>query len=64
MENDLIMSQTAYDFSKKEDAIQTTIIALLAFLVPTFLARILSGVFGAQSVIATNSQLIVGSIIN
>ena len=64
MENDLIMSQTAYDFSKKEDAIQTTIIALLAFLVPTFLARILSGVFGAQSVIATNSQLIVGSIVN
>ena len=52
------------DFSKKEDAIQTTIIALLAFLVPTFLARILSGVFGAQSVIATNSQLIVGSIVN
>ena len=64
MENDLIMSQTAYDFSKKVDVIQTIIIALLAFLVPTFLGKLLSIIFGAQSFVATNSQLIVGSIVN
>ena len=64
MDEELVLSQSAYDFSKKEDAIQTIIIALLTFLVPTFLAKILSGVFGAQSIVATNSQLIVGSIVN
>ena len=64
MEDDLVLSQTAYDFSKKEDTIQTILLALLVFLVPTFLGKILSGVFGAQSVVATNSQLIIGSIVN
>ena len=64
MEEDLVLSQTAYDFSKKEDTIQTILLALLVFLVPTFLGKILSGVFGAQSVVATNSQLIIGSIVN
>ena len=64
MEDDLVLSQTAYDFSKKEDTIQTILLALLVFLVPTFLGKILSGVFGAQSVVATSSQLIIGSIVN
>lgn len=64
MEEDLVLSQTAYDFSKKEDTIQTILLALLVFLVPTFFGKILSGVFGAQSVVATNSQLIIGSIVN
>jgi len=64
MENEGILSKTAYDFSKKEDTIQTIIIALLALLVPTFLGKLLSVIFGAQSIVATNSQLIVGSIVN
>ncbi len=64
MEKTGVLSKTAYDFSKKVDVIQTIIIALLAFLVPTFLAKLLSVVFGAQSFVATNSQLIVGSIVN
>ena len=64
MEKEGILSKTAYDFSKKVDVIQTIIIALLAFLVPTFLGRLLSVIFGAHSFVATNSQLIVGSIVN
>ena len=64
MEKEGILSKTAYDFSKKVDVIQTIIIALLAFLVPTFLGKLLSIIFGAQSFVATNSQLIVGSIVN
>ena len=64
MENEGILSKTAYDFSKKVDTIQTIIIALLALLVPTFLGKLLSVIFGAQSIVATNSQLIVGSIVN
>lgn len=64
MEKENILSKTAIDFSKKVDTIQTIIIALLTLLVPTFLGKILSAIFGAQSVVATNSQLIVGSIVN
>ena len=64
MEKEGILSRTAYDFSKKADLIQTIIIALLALLVPTFLGKLLGAIFGPQSVVATNSQLIVGSIVN
>lgn len=64
MEKTGVLSKTAYDFSKKVDVIQTIVIALLSFLVPTFLGKLLSVIFGAQSFVATNSQLIVGSIVN
>lgn len=59
-----ILKQTVKDFSKGNEIVQTVIIALLAFLVPTFLAQLLNAIFGAQSAIAGNSQLIVGSIVN
>lgn len=59
-----ILKQTVKDFSKTSENIQTIIIALLAFLVPTFLAQLINNIFGAQSVIATNSQLIIGSLVN
>lgn len=62
MEN--ILKQTVKDFSKQSEVIQTIIIALLAFLVPTFLAQIINAIFGAESTIASNSQLIVGSVVN
>ena len=53
-----------YDFSKKADLIQAIIIGLIAFLVPTFLAQLINAIFGAQSIVTTNSQIIVGSIVN
>ena len=59
-----IIKQTVKDFSKINEIIQTIIIALLAFIVPTFLAQLINAIFGAQSVIASNSQIIVGSIVN
>ncbi len=59
-----ILKKTVRDFSKTSETIQTIVIGLLAFLVPTFLGKLLSEVFGAQSVVATNSQLIIGSIVN
>lgn len=59
-----ILNKTAYDFSKKSNIIQTIIIALLALLVPTFLAQGIQMIFGKTSVITQNSQLIVGSIVN
>ena len=59
-----ILKQTVKDFSKASEIAQTIIIALLAFLVPTFLAKLINIIFGANSVVATNSQIIVGSIVN
>lgn len=64
MEKENILDKTIYNFTGKIDRIQTIIIGLIAFLVPTFLAQFINSLFGAQSIIAINSQLIVGSIVN
>jgi len=59
-----ILNKRAIEFSKKSDILQTVLIILIAFLVPTFLAQLIRMIFGAQSVITSNSQIIVGSIVN
>ena len=64
MNNEKVLDRTIGDFSKKADIIQTIILALVAFLTPTFLAQLIKGIFGAQSVVTSNSQIIVGSIVN
>lgn len=64
MENEGIIERRVKDFSKGIDIMQTILIFLIALLVPTFLGGILSKIFGSTSVISTNSQLIVGTIVN
>ena len=64
MENEGIINKRVKDFSKGIDIIQIILIFLFALLVPTFLGRILSKIFGSTSVISTNSQLIIGTIVN
>lgn len=64
MEKESILNKTIYNFSEKTDRIQTIIIGFIAFLVPTFLAQLIHIVFGAQSMVASHSQLIVGSVVN
>lgn len=64
MSNEKVMEKTLSNNSKKADIIQTVIIALIAFLTPTFLANLIKSIFGVQSVVTANSQLIVGSIVN
>ena len=59
-----VLKQTVKDFSKASEVIQTIVIALLAFIVPTFLAQLLKTIFGEESIITSNSQIIVGSIVN
>ncbi len=59
-----IINKRVKDFSKVADLGQTIAIFLLALLVPTFLGQLIKTLFGAQSVITQNSQLIVGSIVN
>lgn len=64
MENEGIINKRVKDFSKGIDIMQTILIFLIALLVPTFFGRILSKIFGNTSVISTNSQLIIGTIVN
>lgn len=64
MENEGIIRKRVRDFSKQADVIQTILIFLIALLIPTFLGKLLTSIFGATSVIAKNSQIIVGSIVN
>lgn len=64
MEKENILDKNIYEISKKVDALQTIIIGLIALLVPTFLAKLIQTVFGVQSIITANSQIIVGSIVN
>lgn len=64
MEKENVLNKSMRDYSKQIDILQIILICMVALLVPTFLAQILTKVFGANSVIASNSQIIVGSIVN
>ncbi|MCI9064141.1 MAG: hypothetical protein HFJ17_06025 [Clostridia bacterium] len=59
-----VINKRVYDFSKHTDIIQTIIIFLISLLVPTFLGEILKSIFATNSVVVTNSQIIIGSIVN
>ena len=63
MENENTLNKTLYRFSEKFDLIQTLIIGLLAFLVPSFLAQLIKTIFGADNIITNNSQIIIGSVV-
>lgn len=64
MQNESVIQKRILDFSKNVDIIQTILIFLISLLVPTFLGELITNVFGANSVIASNSQIIIGSIVN
>ena len=59
-----VIGKRIHDFSKPIDIMQTILIFLIALLVPTFLGNLITNVFGKTSIIASNSQLIIGSIVN
>lgn len=59
-----VINKRVRDFEKITDIAQTIAIYLIALLVPTFLGKLISSIFGAQSIVAQNSQIIVGSIVN
>ena len=64
MEKENTINQTIYHFSEKVEFLQAILIGIIAFLTPTFLAQMIQIIFGTQSVIASHSQIIVGSIVN
>lgn len=59
-----ILNKKEYELTKVKEIIQTILIALGLFLVPLFVPSILQAILGSTNVIASNSQIIVGSIVN
>ncbi len=64
MENEGILDARVKDFSKKVEIIEIILICIASLIVPTFLGQWIKTIFGANSVITANSQIIVGSIVN
>lgn len=64
MERENVLNKSMRDYSKQIDIMQIILICIGALLVPTFLASLLTKIFGANSFIASHSQIIVGSIVN
>lgn len=59
-----VVNKKVHEFSKVGEIIQVILIVLGALLVPAFVPQLLQLVFGKTSWIASNSQVIVGSIVN
>ena len=59
-----VVNKKVHEFSKVGEIIQVILIVLGALLVPAFVPQLLQLVFGKTSWIASNSQIIVGSIVN
>lgn len=59
-----VVNKKLYDLSKTGEIIQTILIILGALLVPAVVPQLLQAIFGKTSWIASNSQIIVGSIVN
>ena len=64
MEREGVLNKSIKDFSKQMDIIQIILICIGALIVPTFLANLLQIIFGANSIITSNSQIIVGTVVN
>ena len=64
MERENVLNRSMRDFSKTIDILQIILICIGALIVPTFLGMAIKAIFGASSVITSNSQIIVGSIVN
>lgn len=62
MEN--ILEKRMYDVSKATGYIEIILISLGAFLTPLILPELLKAIFSSESVIANNSQYVVGTIVN
>lgn len=59
-----VVNKKVYNLSKTGELVQTILIILGALLVPAVVPQLLQLIFGKTSIIASNSQLIVGSIVN
>lgn len=58
------LNKKMYQVSKLAEIAEIIFISLAVFLIPMILPQIISAIFGANSWIATNSQYIVGTLVN
>lgn len=64
MESENCLNEVTCPLSKRAEAIQWILLSILIFLVPMVVPQLLSLIFGVDSIIATNSQYVVGTIVN
>ena len=64
MDKSNVLERNMCNFSRNMEIMQIILICIAALFVPTFLAKLLTIGFGQNSWIATNSQIVVGSIVN
>ncbi len=64
MEKENCFNLNLVDFSKKAQIVEAVLIAIGALLTPFIVPQFLQLIFGKTSFIATNSQYVVGSIVN
>lgn len=64
MNKENVLNKNMCDYSKANQIMQIILICMGALVVPTFLAKILTIIFGQNSFIAMHSQIIVGTIVN
>ena len=57
-------NEVTYPLMKKYEVVQWIILSIFIFLVPAIIPQLISVIFGANSWIATNSQYVVGTIVN
>lgn len=62
--NENVLEKRICDFTKSIDIMQIIVICFCSLVVPTFVPQWLKAIFGAQSFIGSNAQLIVGTIVN
>ena len=59
-----VLNKSWFDFEEKEEVRTTIILGVLALLIPLFLSKLISLIFGEASLITDNSQVIIGTIVN
>ncbi len=64
MEKEKVLNTNMKDYSKTLEIAQIILICIGALIIPTFLAKFLNSIFGANSYIASHSQIIVGGVVN
>ncbi len=59
-----VLNKSWFSFDKKEETRESIILIMLALLIPMFLGKLISLVFGENSLVTSNSQVIIGTIVN
>jgi len=64
MNEENLLQKRICDYSKAIDIMQIIVICFCALVVPTYVPNWIKAIFGSESFLAVNSQLIVGTIVN